>query len=79
MKTTTKSSNTFWVLDMDWEITELLLELIKEQFIVEHNKPKDKQDETRLKMLRKMAVGIHDQRIFLNMKRQKELKNAKTC
>lgn len=61
---------------MNWELTELLLELIKEQFIVEHNKPKDKQDENRLKMLSKMAVGLHDQRIFLNIKRKKELKNA---
>jgi hypothetical protein len=61
---------------MDWEHTELLLGLVKEQLIVEHNKHKDNQDENRFKMLRKMAVGLHDQRIFLNMKRQKELKNA---
>ena len=63
---------------MDWEHTELLLGLVKEQLIVEHNKHKDNQDENRLKRLRKMAVGLHDQRIFLNMKRRKELKNAKT-
>ena len=64
------------VHNMNWEHTELLLGLVKEQLIVEHNKHKDNQDENRLKMLRKMAVGLHDQRIFLNMKRQKELKNA---
>lgn len=59
---------------MNWEHTELLLELVKEQFIVEHNKPKEQQSEARFKVLRKAAVGLHEQRIALNMKRLKEAK-----
>jgi hypothetical protein len=59
---------------MNWEHTELLLELVKEHFIAEHNKPKEQQSDARLKMLRKAAVGLHDQRIFLNIKRLKEAK-----
>lgn len=59
---------------MNWEHTELLLTLVKEQFIVEHNKPKEQQSDVRLKMLRKAAVGLHDQRIALNMKQLKASK-----
>jgi hypothetical protein len=59
---------------MNWEATEILLQLVKDQFIVEHNKSKENQSEARLRELRKAAVGLHEQRIFLNVKRLKEAK-----
>jgi hypothetical protein len=59
---------------MNWEATEILLQLVKDQFIVEHNKSKENQSEARLKALRQAAVGLHEQRIFLNVKRLKETK-----
>ena len=59
---------------MNWEATEILLQLVKDQFIVEHNKPKENQSEARLRELRQAAVALHEQRIFLNVKRLKEVK-----
>jgi hypothetical protein len=59
---------------MNWEATEILLQLVKDQFIVEHNKSKENQSEARLRELRQAAVGLHEQRIFLNVKRLKGTK-----
>ena len=59
---------------MNWEHTEILLQLVQEHIIAEHNKPKAEISEDRLKLLRKAAVGLHEQRILLNMKRLKESK-----
>jgi len=59
---------------MNWEATEILLQLVQDQIIIEHNKPKAEISEERLKLLRKAAVGLHEQRILLNMKRLKESK-----
>jgi hypothetical protein len=59
---------------MNWEATEILLQLVKDRFIVEHNKSKENRSEARLRELRQAAVGLHEQRIFLNVKRLKETK-----
>jgi hypothetical protein len=59
---------------MNWEATEILLQLVQDQIIIEHNKPKAEIDESRLHILRKAAIGLHEQRIFLNMKRLKDAK-----
>lgn len=59
---------------MNWEATEILLQLVKDQFIVEHNKSKELQSEARLRELRQAAVGLHQHRISLNVRRLKETK-----
>ena len=57
---------------MSWEDTEILLAYLREQFIIEHNKPKEQQDETRLKMLRLTSIELHQQRILLNIEHLKD-------
>lgn len=52
---------------MNWEATKILLDLMKEQFIIEHNKSKDSVDSSRLKNLRTACIGLHEQRIALNV------------
>jgi len=59
---------------MNWEATEILLQLVKDQFIVEHNKSKENQSEARLRTLRQAAIGLGAQRIFLMVKYWKETK-----
>ena len=61
---------------LDWVDTEFLLNLIKQEFVRQHNKPKEQQIEKDFIALRRMAQELGDRRIELNVERLKCLKTS---
>ncbi len=59
---------------LDWVDTEFLLNLIKQEFVRQHNKPKEQQIEKDFIALRRMAQELGDRRIVINVERLKCLK-----
>jgi hypothetical protein len=62
--------------NLDWEDTEFLVNLVKEEFVRQHNKHKDNQVEKDFVSLRRLAVELHERRIEINVERMKCLKTS---
>lgn len=62
--------------NLDWEDTNFLVNLIKEEFVRQHNKHKDNQVEKDFVSLRRLAVALHERRIQINVERIKCLKTS---
>jgi len=58
----------------DWKDTEFLVNLVREEFVRQHNKHKDDQVEKDFVSLRRLAVALHERRIEINVERMKCLK-----
>jgi hypothetical protein len=56
---------------LDWDNTDFLINLIKEEFVRQHNKPKDQQREQDLVALRKLAILLGYRRTDINILRWK--------
>jgi hypothetical protein len=61
---------------LDWEDTDFLLNLIKQEFVRQHNKPKEQQVEKDFVALRRLAQELGDRRIVINVERMKCLKTS---
>jgi hypothetical protein len=61
---------------LDWEDTNFLLNLIKQEFVRQHNKPKESQVEKDFIALRRLAQELGDRRIELNVERMECLKTS---
>ena len=59
---------------LDWEDTDFLVNLIKQEFVRQHNKPKEQQVEKDFVALRRLAQELGDRRIVINVERMKCLK-----
>lgn len=53
---------------LDWEDTDFLINLIKQEFVRQHNKPKEQQVEKDFVALRRLAVELHERRIEIIVK-----------
>lgn len=60
--------------NLDWEDTNFLVNLVREEFVRQHNKHKDHQVEKDFVSLRRLAVELHERRIKINVERMKCLK-----
>lgn len=60
---------------LDWNDTNFLLNFIREEFIRQHNKPKNQQVEQEFESLRKLARLLGERRTEINIL---ELKNERT-
>ena len=61
---------------LDWEDTDFLLNLIKQEFVRQHNKPKEQQVEKDFVALRRLAQELGDRRIVINVERMKCLRTS---
>ena len=61
---------------LDWEDTDFLLNLIKQEFVRQHNKPKEQQVEKDFVALRRLAQELGNRRIVINVERMKCLKTS---
>lgn len=56
------------MVTLNWNDTEFLVNLVKEEFVRQHNKPKEHLEEKDLLALRKLAVVLHERRIEINIR-----------
>lgn len=61
---------------LDWEDTDFLLNLIKQEFVRQHNKPKEQQVEKDFVALRRLAQELGNRRIVINVERMKCLRTS---
>jgi hypothetical protein len=61
---------------LDWEDTDFLLNLIKQEFVRQHNKPKEQQVEKDFVALRRLSQELGDRRIVINVERMKCLRTS---
>jgi len=61
---------------LDWEDTDFLINLIKQEFVRQHNKPKEQQVEKDFIALRRLAQELGDRRIVINVERMKCLRTS---
>ena len=61
---------------LDWEDTDFLINLIKQEFVRQHNKPKEQQVEKDFVALRRLSQELGDRRIVINVERMKCLRTS---
>lgn len=60
---------------LDWDHTNFLIDVIKQEFVRQHDKPKDLKDEQSLVALRRLAISLNYRRIDILQLKYKKLKN----